>query len=214
MITTLAVLLSAAPLTLGLPQTSNAVSASPVVLVPWSSHPDCTAPATACKQDCGKAVDTICRKNLGLDGEVDQNYLLETVGLCTVSYIYQLGNQEPDFTKCYNTFAYINDAGKPGPDGCGGTLGGALGWDQNGNRTNDPIYAIQPKSGNTNCFTPPGKRANKPLPPDELPDGTKLSLDEECPTALSRRGSAGACISGEVGLGLGCIATCAGIGFG
>ncbi|KAL8898970.1 MAG: hypothetical protein Q9192_001816 [Flavoplaca navasiana] len=212
-ITTLALLLSGASVTLGLPQTPNAVSESRAILYPWSNHADCAAPATACKTDCTQAVKNLCQKNLGLGEEVDRNYVAETVGECTVTYIYQIGNTVPTAEQCYNTYAYINDAGKPGPDGCGGTFGGALGWDDKGERTKDPIYAIQPKSGNPNCFKPPDKPEEKPLAVDELPDGTRIPMDEQCPSALSRRQNGG-CIAGTVGIWVGCTAVCIAFGVG
>ncbi|KAL8919861.1 MAG: hypothetical protein Q9208_006594 [Pyrenodesmia sp. 3 TL-2023] len=162
--TTLAVVFSAVPLTLGLPQITDATAKNPTVLTPWSSHPDCAAPATACKADCTKAVDSLCRKDLGTEN------IIETVGECTAWYLYQIGNTIPSFDQCYSAFAYINDAGKPGPDGCGGTFGGALGWDKNGDRTNDPAFAIYPKSGSGNCFKTAGDMS-PPLPQDMLPDG-------------------------------------------
>ncbi|KAL8828603.1 MAG: hypothetical protein Q9170_006532 [Blastenia crenularia] len=112
--------------------------------------------------------------------------MAETVGECTVTYIYEIGNTVPDNTVCYNTFAYINDEGKPGSNGCGGYFGGVLGWNEKGNRTSDPVYAIQPKSGNPNCFMPPGKEGDRPLAQDELPGGVKVPA-AQCPTAVSRR---------------------------
>ncbi|KAI4269595.1 MAG: hypothetical protein LQ337_007178 [Flavoplaca oasis] len=202
-ITTLALLLSGASVTLGLPQTTNAVSESRAILYPWSNHADCAAPATACKTDCTQAVKNLCQGNLGLGEQVDRNYVAETVGECTVTYIYQIGNTVPTAEQCYNTYAYINDAGKPGPDGCGGTFGGALGWDDKGNRTKDPIYAIQPKSGNQNCFKPPDKPEEKPLAVDELPDGTRIPMNEQCPSALSRRAN-GPCVGASVGFEIAC----------
>lgn len=165
---------------LALPQASTAVSQSQTIFQRWSSHPDCAAPDTACKSDCTQAVKNICAESLDLNGNINTNYLSETVGECTVTYIYELGNTIPDSTKCYNTYAYINDAGKPGADGCGGYFGGVLGWDDKGNRTSDPIYAIQPKSGNPNCFMPPGKEAAKPLAMDELPGGITVPA-ADCP---------------------------------
>ncbi|KAI4185336.1 MAG: hypothetical protein L6R41_004191 [Letrouitia leprolyta] len=190
-ISTIATLLlcSASPAR-GLPQATNAVSTSKAIFQRWSSHPDCSAPDTACKGDCTQAVKNLCQKKLGLNEDGKTNYIAETVGECTATYIYELGNTLPDETKCYNTFAYINDEGKPGPDGCGGYFGGVLGWDEKGNRTLDPIYAIQPKSGNPNCFMPPGKEADKPLAMDELPGGTKFEV-AQCPMAISRRGPFG-----------------------
>ncbi|KAL8733227.1 MAG: hypothetical protein Q9166_002244 [cf. Caloplaca sp. 2 TL-2023] len=160
----LAVTLCVAPFTLALPQISDATSVNPTVFTPWSSDPACAAPATACKADCTIAVDTLCRKDLTADN------IIETVGECTAWYMYNIGNTIPTYDQCYSAFAYINDAGNPGADGCGGSFGGALGWDKNGNRTMDPAFAIYPKSGNGNCFKELGD-TSPPLPQDTLPDG-------------------------------------------
>lgn len=202
LITTLAAVLWAAPLTLGLPQTTNAISISRSVFWPWSSHPDCAAPATACKADCTTAVNTLCRKDLGTD------HIVETVGECTATYIYDIGNTLPGFEQCYSAFAYINDAGKPGPNGCGGTFGGALGWDEKGNRTEDPIYALYPSSGSGNCFKQPGD-TSPPLPQDMLPDGSRIPI-QQCPVAISRRNTfdTKGCTIGTAGYFAGCTAVC------
>ena len=177
--TTLAVILYAAPFTLGLPQVTDATSQNPTVFTPWSSHADCAAPATACKSDCTQAVKNLCEKDLTTEN------IIETVGECTAWYLYQIGNTLPTFDQCYSAFAYINDAGKPGPEGCGGTFGGALGWDKNGDRTHDPAFAIYPKSGNGNCMrteTP----ESPPLAQHMLLDGTEIPIDQ-CPAAVGRR---------------------------
>ncbi|KAL8908908.1 MAG: hypothetical protein Q9171_005252 [Xanthocarpia ochracea] len=205
--TTLAVVLSAAPLTLALPQNTDATANKPKsVFTPWSSDPACAAPATACKADCTRAVDNLCRKDLTTDN------IIETVGECTALYMYEIGNTNPTYDQCYSTFAVINDAGKPGPDGCGGTFGGALGYDEKGDRTRDPMYAIYPKSGNGNCFKRLGD-TSPPLPLDMLPDGTRLPIDQ-CPAATSgRKLTAGAgdfvgCFVEDAAWQIGCNAVC------
>ena len=203
-------LLYTVPLASSLPQASNAVSQSQTIFQRWSSHPDCAAPDTACKSDCTQAVKNICQEKLDLNGNINTNYQAETVGECTVTYIYEIGNTIPDSTTCYNTFAYINDAGRPGSDGCGGYFGGVLGWNDKGNRTSDPIYAIQPKSGNPNCFMPPGKEAGKPLAMDELPGGIEVPA-AQCPTAISRRDGVGSTTPCTVGTSIwfgSCTVTC------
>ncbi|KAL8992719.1 MAG: hypothetical protein Q9169_006890, partial [Polycauliona sp. 2 TL-2023] len=214
-ITTLALLLSAAPLTLGLPQAETGLATDPKVFHPWSQHADCAAPATACKTDCTEAVKKLCQGNLGLGDQLKANFVNETVGDCTVSYLYQLGNTLPTPESCYNNYAYINDAGTPGPDGCGGTFGGALGGDAQGKRTMDPVYSIMPKGGNPDCFTTLENIQKKPVPVDELPGGTKIPLEQQCSTALSRRdgtlqgrNNAG-CIAAPVLIGVSCAAICA-----
>ena len=202
-IITFAVVLSTTPLALGLPQVTDATSKNPTVFTPWSSHPDCAAPATACKSDCTKAVDSLCRKDLSTEN------IIETVGECTAWYLFQIGNTIPTFEQCYSAFAYINDAGKPGPDGCGGTFGGASGWDKNGDRTKDPAFAIYPKSGNGNCLrteTPDGP----PLAQDMLPDGSRIPLDnlDTCTTAVSRRQLPPRCFMENGAFQFGCNAVC------
>ncbi|KAL8866250.1 MAG: hypothetical protein Q9174_006411 [Haloplaca sp. 1 TL-2023] len=220
-ISTLALFLSTASLTVGLPQTPNAVSGGPAPIYPWSSHSDCAAPPTACKQHCTDAVDKICRQPLGLTGDDTQrNYLVETVGECTVSYVYEIGNTLPDFETCYNTFALINDKGTfADANNCGGVFGGALGNDELGNRTTDPVYTIQPKDGNSNCFMHPDNPAGKPLAIEELPGGIKLPIGETCPTALSRRTELNrrvkaGCVVAAVSVGTSITATCVAVGFG
>ncbi|KAL8686267.1 MAG: hypothetical protein Q9224_005501, partial [Gallowayella concinna] len=175
----LAVLLFASPFTAALPQVSDATSANPTVFWPWSSHPDCVSSSTACKADCTTAVKSLCAQNL------EEENLIETVGECTAHYMREIGKTIPTYDQCYSAFAYINDAGKFGPDGCGGTFGGGLGWDKNDHRTNDPIFAIYPTKGNGNCFKKLGD-TSPPLAQDTAPNGAKLSLDS-CPSATSRR---------------------------
>ncbi|KAL8766329.1 MAG: hypothetical protein Q9209_006856 [Squamulea sp. 1 TL-2023] len=209
-LTGLAALLYAASPTLALPQVTDATSNNPTVFTPWSSDPACAAPATACKADCTKAVDNLCRKDLTTPN------LIETVGECTAWYLYEEGNTVPTFEQCYSAFAYINDAGKPGPDGCGGTFGGALGWNKLDARTQDPAFAIYPKFGNGNCFKKIGD-TSPPLPQDTLPDGTKIPIDQ-CPVAVNRRqlGSPSAlsprglasCLVHNVAFQFGCNAVC------
>ena len=179
-IASLAVILSALPSTLGLPQVTDATSNNPTVFTPWSSDPACAAPATACKADCTQAVNQVCNNH-----DLTTPNIIETVGECTAWYLYEKDNTVPTPEQCYSAFAYINDAGKPGPDGCGGTFGGALGWNKLGARTQDPAFAIFPKSGNGNCFKKIGD-TTPPLPQDTLPDGTKIPIDQ-CPVATSRR---------------------------
>lgn len=103
-IITLAVVLSAVSLTLGLPQITGTNPETPTVFTPWSSHPDCAA-AIACKADCTKAVDSLCRKGLVADN------ILKTAGECTAWYLYRTGNTIPKFDQSYSAFAYINDPG-------------------------------------------------------------------------------------------------------
>ena len=160
------------------------------------------------KLDCAEAVKTLCALPL----TETQN---QTFGACTTTYVLQDGNNIPTYDQCYSAFASINDAGKQKPDGCGGSFGGALGWDQDEKRTKDPIYAILPKAGNPNCFVTPINEGAKPLGRDILPDGSKLENPDKCPTALSRRiNSDLACGIGlGIGVAAGCTAICLSIGF-
>ncbi|KAL8870430.1 MAG: hypothetical protein Q9174_003527 [Haloplaca sp. 1 TL-2023] len=210
--TSLAVILSSVPSILGLPQITDVgdvTGGNPTVFQPWSSHPECAAPRTACKTDCTQAVKNLCQKDLGTEN------LIETVGECTAWYLYQLGNTLPTYDQCYSSFAYINDAGKPDPDGCGGTFGGALGFDKNGDRTNDPAFAIYPTSGNGNCLstdTPDGP----PLPQNLTKQGMEVPIDGECPTQVSRRDIGNIPTSFGTGAAIGilpCLGGCDAVGF-
>ncbi|KAI4224257.1 MAG: hypothetical protein L6R36_004790 [Xanthoria steineri] len=149
------------------------------------------------------------KRTNAVPNNLGEDYIVETVGVCTATYKYDLGNTLPAFEQCYSAFAYINDAGKPGPDGCGGTFGGALGWDNKGNRTRDPIYALYPSSGSGNCFKQPGQEKDAPLPRDMLPDGSKLPI-EQCPSAVSRRdiGGTTGCTIASSFYGFSCSAVC------
>ncbi|KAL9595401.1 MAG: hypothetical protein Q9219_006476 [cf. Caloplaca sp. 3 TL-2023] len=179
-ITCFGILLSTVNFAHGLPQVTDATSNNPTVFTPWSSHPDCAAPATACKADCTQAVNQLCNNH-----DLTTPNIIETVGECTAWYLYEELNTVPTPEQCYSAFAYINDAGKPDPNGCGGTFGGALGWNKLGTRTKDPAFAIFPKSGNGNCFKKTGDNS-PPLPQDTLPDGSKIPIDQ-CPVTTSRR---------------------------
>lgn len=178
-LTVLAILLSAVPFTTARPQLTDTTSTRPSAFWPWSNDPACASGPTACKTDCTAAVQTLCSKDLGTEN------LIETVGECTAWYLYQIGNTMPTKDTCFSAFVYINDAGKFGPDGCGGTFGGALGFHEDGNRTQDPAFAIYPKGGNGNCFKALGDNS-PPLPQDMLPNGERLPIGS-CPSATSRR---------------------------
>ncbi|KAL8670699.1 MAG: hypothetical protein Q9168_004769 [Polycauliona sp. 1 TL-2023] len=201
-LTTVAVLLSTTSLALGLPQGAATPQKPVSKFRPWSSHPDCAAPATACKSDCTRAVDKLCRQDL------TQENLIEKVGDCTAWYLFQPFNTAQTYETCYNTFASINDAGKPGPGGCGGSFGGALGWDANGDRTYDPAFAIYPSTGNANCMiteTP----SSPPLKQNMLKDNmTEVPIDS-CPsTAVSRRQLPPQCFIEDGAWIMGCTAVC------
>lgn len=141
--------------------------------------------------------------------------------------MWEIGNTVPTKDSCYSAYSYINDAGAKGAgaDGCGGTVGGALGFDKNGNRTRDPLFALYPSDGNGNCFKAPDDDT-PPKPMDELSNGQKLPMNaESCPVSASRKrrrdaleqlegrrigGNAGplTCIIGAAGGLAGCSALC------
>ncbi|KAL8831992.1 MAG: hypothetical protein Q9170_005054 [Blastenia crenularia] len=175
-ITVLAILLSPL-LTNASPQLTDATSPNPTVFYAWSDDPTCTS--KACISDCKAAVTEICNT---ADFGTMQN---ATVGDCTAFYWYDIGNNVPTKDSCLSAYNYIINAAKPGPGACGGTIGGALGYDKLGNRTHDPLFAVYPRDGNANCFKAPGDTS--PVKgKNELPNGGTLDLDS-CPDATSRR---------------------------
>ncbi|KAL8721248.1 MAG: hypothetical protein Q9225_002025 [Loekoesia sp. 1 TL-2023] len=176
LITVSAVLLSA-PSTTAAPQLSDATSPNPTVFYRWSSDPTCVS--KACIADCRAAANAVCSSP---DLATTQN---ATVGDCTAFYWYDAGNTVATKESCISAYNYINDAAKPGSDGCGGTVGGALGYDKNGDRTIDPLFAVYPRDGNANCFKAPGDTSPVKAR-DELPNGKKISLDQ-CLAVTSRR---------------------------
>ncbi|KAL9016397.1 MAG: hypothetical protein Q9185_006268 [Variospora sp. 1 TL-2023] len=168
----LAVLLST-PCTTALPQISDATSANPTVFYRWSSDPACISNAST--DDCRVAHTAIC------NAPSLSTSLNVTSGTCTAFYWYDIGNTIPSSDSCYSAYTYINDAGKPG------SVGGALGYNKDGKRTMDPLFALYPPDGNANCFKAPGDDS-RPKAMNELPNGAKLPLDL-CPVATSRRRS-------------------------
>lgn len=196
-----------------LPQLSDATSPNPSVFYHRSSDPACNS--KACVADCRDAAAAVCNSP-----ELELSPTLSvTVNDCTAYYMYEIGNTVPTKESCYAAYTRINDAGAKGagPDGCGGTVGGALGYDANGNRTNDPLFVLYPKDGNGNCFKAPGDDS-PPKPREELSNGQKLPLDS-CPNATSRRRRSALqrlesrtnpaeCIIGEAAYLAGCSAIC------
>ncbi|KAL8952258.1 MAG: hypothetical protein Q9222_001822 [Ikaeria aurantiellina] len=181
-LSTLLVLVTSS-LVAGRPQLSDATSANPTVFYSWSNDPACDS--KACVADCRAAATAVCDSPPPLSRTLNV-----TVGGCTALMYYATGNTVPTKESCYSAFTYINDAGKPNtPDGCGGTVGGALGYDKDGKRTIDPLFALYPKDGNANCFKAPGD-TTPPKAPDELPNGDKLPWGT-CPNrARSRKRNA------------------------
>ncbi|KAL9049743.1 MAG: hypothetical protein Q9206_005373 [Seirophora lacunosa] len=156
-----------------LPQISDATSPNPTVFYRWSSDPACVSNAST--DDCRAVATAIC------NAPSLSTSLNATSGTCTAFYWYDIGNTIPTKDSCYSAYTYINDAGKPG------SVGGALGYDKDGNRTMDPLFALYPPDGNANCFKAPGDDS-PPTAVDELANGAKLPMDV-CPTATSRRRS-------------------------
>lgn len=161
-----------------LPQITDATSPNPTVFHSWSGDPACNS--KACVTDCASAAAAVCDSPL-------TSSLNVTVNDCTAFYWYNIGNTVPTKESCYAAYTYINDAGAKGagPGGCGGTVGGALGYDASKKRTKDPLFALYPKDGNGNCFKAPGD-TSPPTPKDEFTTGAKLSMDS-CPDATARR---------------------------
>lgn len=175
-ITVLTILFSI-PFTIAVPQLSDATSKTPTVFYAWSDDPVCVS--KACVADCQAAAEAVCSSS-NLATTVNA-----TVGDCTAFYWYDIGNTIATRESCLSAYNYINNAAKPDADGCGGTIGGALGYDKNGNRTIDPLFAVYPRDGNANCFKAPGDTSPVKAR-DELPNGQKLPMDS-CPEATSRR---------------------------
>ena len=105
------------------------------------------------------------------------------MGDCTAFYWYDAGNTIPKAAEC--SAAYIKILAT--------SIGGALGYDAAGNRTNDPLYAIYPKDGNANCFKATGD-TSPVLAPDAFPGGGTLPT---CPVGTSRRRRALAVLEGR-----------------
>ena len=197
-----------------LPQQSNA---APNDIWHYSNDPACTN--SACVADCRSAATAVCDQ---LDVLSPPTHINVTVNHCQAFYLWNLGNSVATKDSCYAAFTRINDAGAKGagPNECGGTVGGALGFDQTGNRTTDPLYVLNPTDGNGNCFKAPGDNT-PPIPVDQLANGEKLPMPDTCPSntarrrrdalqLLEKRGSAGTidCAVGDVMLLTGCTAQC------
>ncbi|KAL8941411.1 MAG: hypothetical protein Q9216_002256 [Gyalolechia sp. 2 TL-2023] len=174
---TLFAVLVSVPIIAAAPQLTDATSKTPTVFYAWSSDPVCAS--KACVVDCQAAAEAVCSAP---DLATTVN---ATVGDCTAFYWYDIGNTIATKESCLSAYSYINNAAKPGADGCGGTVGGALGYDADGNRTVDPLFAVYPRDGNGNCFKAPGDTTPVKAR-DELPNGEKLPMDS-CPDATSRR---------------------------
>ncbi|MCJ1337993.1 hypothetical protein MMC09_003277 [Bachmanniomyces sp. S44760] len=163
-------------LVIAVPSPAADVPLQPSVLYEWSADPKCTD-ANTCVTDCKQAFAAICQSK---DLSVPTNI---TVNDCTAFYWIDSGNVVPTSLECTAQYTQIVSAAKPGADGCGGTIGGALGYTTSANRTNTPIYALYPTDGNANCFKAPGD-SSPVLAPNVLPNGAVL---DTCPADSSRR---------------------------
>lgn len=138
------------------------------ILYEWSKHPACASTTTV--PDCKEAAALVCAsENLTVSSTA-------TVGGCTAWYWYDVRNTVPTRKSCNGAYAHILASG----------IGGALGYSANGSRTNEPLYAIFPSSGNGNCFKAPGDRS-APLAAGTFANGHTLST---CPSSTSRRRAA------------------------
>ncbi|KAF6224425.1 hypothetical protein HO133_011002 [Letharia lupina] len=136
------------------------------VLYSWSTEPVCTT--TASETDCTTAYAALCaRAELGVSDNT-------TVGDCTAFYWYDAGNTIPTAAECTAAYTQILAV----------SIGGALGYNVEKSRTNDPLYAIYPKDGNANCFKAAGD-TSPVLAVDALPNGGGTLTT--CPVSTSRR---------------------------
>ncbi|KAL6717579.1 hypothetical protein ACLMJK_005494 [Lecanora helva] len=178
----------------------------------WANDPT-NCKTDTCLSDCQSATSQICSvPNLKTSNTV-------TVGDCTAYYYYANGNTVPTAAQCNTAFGQITGPpSKAGdPQDCPGYVGGALGFDSNNKRTNDPVYMVYPKAGNGNCMKAPGD-TSPVLPLDEIPDSGGKKLPPTCPTSQSRRkrdelstdlvSRDAKCTLEEFGTGFGCSATC------
>ncbi|KAK4697395.1 hypothetical protein P7C71_g680, partial [Lecanoromycetidae sp. Uapishka_2] len=214
-LTALTITISLAHLITALPSGVSAgsvVRAAPItpdpnsVLYAWSNDPACAS--TACAADCMIAAATVCNStNLNQSYDATEN---------ACSAFYYPGSTPPTPAQCTASFTQIVAAAQQPASGCGGTIGGALGYDSNGNRTSDPLYAIYPANGNANCFKAPGD-TSPVLAPDMLPNSS--AAIQTCPDSTSRRraldklqgrGNAGdaACALEDGVWGFSCTAIC------
>ena len=146
----------------------------------WSNDPT-QCKTTTCTSDCQSAAQKLCSIPNGLS--TTQSV---TVGTCTAFYWIDTGNTLPSVSDCNAAFTTITGpASTPGSSGdCPGYVGGVLGYDAGGKRTNDPLYMVSPNEGNGNCFKAPGD-TSPVLGKDELPNGQTLGT---CPVSSSKRG--------------------------
>ena len=135
------------------------------VLYTWSAEPACAN--TASQTDCTSAITQICaNKDLMQDYDV-------TVGECTAVYWVDPNDSNPTAATCTAAYTQILDAG----------IGGALGYDDAGNRTGDPLFVVYPKSeGTGNCFKKTGD-TSPVVAANIMPNGQTMG---QC-TSTSRR---------------------------
>ena len=144
----------------------------------WAQDP-ANCKTDICISDCQTAITTLCASS-----DLTQTQE-QTVGDCVVFYWYDAGNTVPTAAQCKASYGLIT--GPPSsagaPNDCPGYVGGALGYDTSGSRTNDPVYMISPKNGNGNCMKAPGDKTSV-LAPEALPNGQ--TIPQSCPAATSK----------------------------
>lgn len=141
------------------PQPAPAIPYPDSVLYTWSGT-DAQCANSASKADCTAAAVKVCTNR-----DLTQDYEA-TVGECTAIYMVDPNNSVPSLQTCTAAYDQILTAG----------IGGALGYNDAGTRTGDPLYVLYPESDGTgNCFkktgdTTPVLAAN--LMPNGQPLGT------------------------------------------
>lgn len=177
----------AASLPAGVSASVASVSSNPdpdSVLYAWSSDPACVS--TACATDCQSAYASICNSTMLASSDSPHQAFSAnaTVGDCTAFYWIDAGAKPSTPAQCAASYTQILAAARQPANGCGGTIGGALGYNAKGRRTSEPLYAIYPAEGNANCFKAPGD-TSKVLAASVLPNG--ISTLQTCPDSTSRR---------------------------
>ena len=148
------------------------------VLYVWSDDPQCVS--TTCASDCTLAYTKICNQ-----AQLTVSYNA-TEGECTAFYYPIPEATPPTPDQCTASYKRILTIADQPASGCGGTVGGALGYNSSGERTSNPMYAIYPTNGNANCFKAQGDKSPV-LAPNVLPNGGGTLNSSTCPVSTSRR---------------------------
>lgn len=160
--------------------TSQPTQSSGSILHTWSKDPSCAS--KACTDDCKTAYTAVCASTPA-ELSTAETPFTQTVGDCTAFYWFDAGNTIPTSAQCSAAFAEILESSTPGANGCGGAVGGALGYNGAGSRTTDPLYAIYPSDGNANCFKAPGD-TSPVVAENTFPNGA--TFPATCPASTSR----------------------------